>query len=210
MLFIKSTWVWLVVIIIYLVGLVGFLTPDLHNLFIWLIPFNIIFALVILVFGIEKFTYHTFIFFLICFFFGYFIELAGTKTGLIFGSYAYGGSLGPKLFGVPLLIGVNWFFMVYTSLALTSTFTKSAWAQIGVAPLLMVVYDFFLEPFAMKHDMWNWSGGVVPLQNYVAWYAGGFILCAIAIFGKFDTKNRFAPGLFVVQALFFVLLLAFG
>jgi putative membrane protein len=203
---IKSGWIWFVVIVIYLVGLAGFMIPALHDLFILLIPANILFAFVILLSGKKKFAYKSILLFVICFLFGYFIELLGTKTGIIFGDYAYGASLGLKVYGVPLLIGVNWFFMMYTSLAVAESIHPSRWVQIIVAPLLMVLYDYFLEPFAMRYDMWTWKGNVVPLENYIAWYLCGVFLCSVAIWGKFDVRNRFAAGLFAVQVLFFITL----
>jgi len=203
---VKSSWVGFVVTIIYLVGLTGFMIPSLHDLFIRLIPANILFAFVILLLGKKEFTFKSIMLFLVCFLFGYFIELLGTKTGIIFGDYAYGSSLGWKIYGVPLLIGLNWFFMVYTSLAVSAVVHSARWVQTLLAPLLMVLYDYFLEPFAMRNDMWDWKSDTVPVENYIAWYFCGLFLCAIAIWGKFDIRNRFAAGLFVVQVLFFVVL----
>ena len=47
---------------------------------------------------------------------GFFVELLGVKTGLIFGNYHYGATFGAKWQDVPYLIGLNWAAMVfYTS-----------------------------------------------------------------------------------------------
>ena len=207
---IHSRWVWFVVSVIYAVGLAGFLIPAWHGVFVWLIPFNILFAFVILLLGEEKLTPAKGGLFLICFLFGYVYELAGTKTGLVFGEYTYGDALGIKILDVPLLIGVNWFFMVYASLAISARITASRWGIVLLAPAFMLLYDYFLEPFAIQNGMWHWSDGNVPPQNYVAWYAGGLLLCTVAVLGKFDFRNRFAAGLFVVQALFFAVLFMCG
>lgn len=206
----KDKRIWAVVAIIYAVGLTGFLVPALYELFVWLIPFNILFAFVILCLGEESFSWKKALLFLVCYVFGFVYELAGTKTGLIFGEYAYGPGLGVKWFDVPLLIGLNWFFMVYTSLALASKLIKSSIGIVFLAPAFMVLYDVLLEPFAIHNHMWTWAGNEIPLQNYVAWYAGGWALCAFAVWGKFEIKNRYAAGLFGVQVLFFALLYFFG
>jgi putative membrane protein len=202
----KTSHVWFVVAVIYLVGLAGFMIPDWVPLFEWLIPVNILFAFAVLLFVEEKITVRHLQLFTVCFLFGFFYELAGTKTGIIFGEYSYGKSLGMALWDVPLLIGVNWFFMVYTSLHAVTLFTSDKFIQTLAAPLLMTGYDFFLEPFAIDHDMWSWAGDRIPFQNYVAWYGGGLVLCAFAVWGKFPLKNRFGAGLFGVQGLFFLVL----
>lgn len=203
----KDKRVWAIVAIIYAVGLVGFLLPALRDLFVWLIPFNILFAFAILCLGEERFTWKKALLFLLCAAFGFMYELAGTKTGIIFGEYAYGTSLGIQLWGVPLLIGLNWFFIVYTSLSVASALTRSQVGIVFLAPAFMVLYDVLLEPFAVRNHMWAWAHGEIPLRNYLAWYAGGWVLSALAVWGKFDIKNRYAAGLFWVQVLFFGFLL---
>ena len=40
------------------------------------------------------------------------LEVVGAATGLIFGPYTYGRTLGPQLFGVPLLIAFNWLIVI--------------------------------------------------------------------------------------------------
>ena len=206
----KDKRVWGTVAVIYAVGLIGFLVPALREVFVWLIPFNVLFAFVILCLGEERFTAKKGLLIAICSVFGFLYELAGTKTGLIFGIYTYGTGLGIKLWDVPLLIGLNWFFMVYTSLGVASKITTSRTALVFLAPAFMLLYDLLLEPFAMSHHMWSWAGGEVPLQNYGAWYAGGWVLCALTVWGRFDFRNRYAAGLFWVQVSFFALLYFFG
>lgn len=206
----KDRRVWATVAIIYTVGLIGFLVPAWHNVFVWLIPVNLLFAFVMLCLGEERFTPKKALLAAVCYTFGFLYELAGTKTGLLFGEYTYDTGLGIKLWDVPLLIGLNWFFMVYTSLGVASKITASRAGLVFLAPAFMVLYDVLLEPFAVRHHMWTWAGGTVPLQNYGAWYAGGWVLCAFTVWGRFDFKNRYAAGLFGVQILFFTVLYFFG
>ena len=44
----------------------------------------------------------------IAFLWGLLAEIIGVQTGILFGSYAYGETLGLKIFGAPLVIGLNW------------------------------------------------------------------------------------------------------
>ena len=41
------------------------------------------------------------------------LNITGANTGLIFGNYTYGNILGMKVLGVPLIIGLNWFIVMY-------------------------------------------------------------------------------------------------
>jgi uncharacterized membrane protein len=53
------------------------------------------------------------------------VEALGVATGIPFGSYAYSGELGPRLFGVPLVIPLAWTWMAWpawlAAVRLTST-----------------------------------------------------------------------------------------
>ena len=42
-------------------------------------------------------------------------EILGVNYGLIFGDYIYLDNLGYKVFGVPVIIGVNWIILTYIS-----------------------------------------------------------------------------------------------
>jgi putative membrane protein len=52
------------------------------------------------------------------------LEVVGVKTGLIFGEYKYGSTLGIKLFEVPLIIGFNWVFVILGSISISRLITK--------------------------------------------------------------------------------------
>jgi bisanhydrobacterioruberin hydratase len=63
-----------------------------------------------------------------------------------------------------------------------------------------------IEPIAMKTDMWQWRNNVVPLQNYIGWFAVALPLQIL--FFKFigGVKNIVAVALFILQFVFFALL----
>ncbi|MBN2709451.1 MAG: carotenoid biosynthesis protein [Calditrichaceae bacterium] len=107
------------------------------------------------------------------------VEIAGVQTGVIFGNYDYGKALKPFVGGAPLVIGFAWFNMVMGSLALINNFAsdklkKSAVLTALAAAFLMVVFDMIMEPAAVKLDYWSWENGIIPLQNYMAWFVCGF------------------------------------
>jgi bisanhydrobacterioruberin hydratase len=115
--------------------------------------------------------------------FSFLAETVGVKTGLVFGSYTYGSTLWPQLFGVPLAIGFAWLLMLLCSIALMQRLPKIAQAspfiQIITIAILMTFFDRMMEPAAIKLGYWSWQGGSVPLQNYAAWFVISWLLARL-------------------------------
>jgi putative membrane protein len=192
--------------IFYGVGVAGLIIPATRDLFIALVPLNLLVNIALL------FIYHgrigrDFIWkALIIFLAGILVEVVGVNTGLIFGSYEYGPTLGPQIFHTPIMIGINWLMLVYASLVITSKFIEQRYFRVLIAAVMMVVYDFALEPAAIDMSMWDW-GGPVPMQNYVAWLVIAFILILFADHTRLINKeNKIAAPLFFIQLGFFIIL----
>lgn len=194
------------VLIFYLVGLLGFLFPYSKDIFIKIIPPALLLSTYLLAIYHERYTRKSVLIFFLIFTLGFFIEVIGVNTGLIFGTYTYGKGLGLKVLNTPLMIGVNWLFLTYTSISLVEKLKLKQGFTILLAPLLMVLYDIILEQLAPKMDMWSWQGSTIPLSNYIAWYLFGVAFAAIFRIFRIDTKNPLANILFSCQFLFFVLL----
>ena len=195
---------WLV--IFYSVGVAGMIIPQTRELFKALVPLNLLMNVMLLLIYHGKLDIRFAWKALVIYSAGFIIEIAGVNTGLVFGTYAYGPTLGPKLFYTPLIIGVNWLMLVYASLVITSRFIEKRYFRVIVAAVLMVVYDFVLEPAAIDLDMWDW-GGAVPMQNYLAWLVISLVLVWFADrTGMVNRQNKIAAPLFFVQLGFFILL----
>lgn len=122
--------------------------------------------------------------------FGFFIELIGVKTGAVFGRYRYGGTLQPALAEVPLAIGFAWLAMLLCSGALTARVlshvkTPNLALQAGLIAAFMLLFDFFMEPAAMKLNYWQWQDGIVPPRNYLAWFVVGYALAFVGLRSRF-------------------------
>ena len=73
------------------------------------------------------------------------VEIIGIATGKIFGVYEYGRGLGIKIADVPVIIGLNWVFLVYASNGITSKYTSNPILIIAGAALLMYYTIWFLK-----------------------------------------------------------------
>ncbi len=194
------------IISFYLVGFLGFLIPATRELFILLTPPALILSVYLLGIYHTNYNLKTVAVFVFVFLSGYFIEVIGVETGLVFGTYYYGKALGLKVFETPLMIGVNWLFLTYAASSIVKSLSSVKWVVVLSAPLLMVVYDIVMEIVAPKMDMWYWQDGQIPLQNYIAWYLIGVFLVSVLEVFKINTANKIAKTIFFSQFLFFVLL----
>ena len=125
-------------------------------------------------------------------------ELAGVRTGLIFGRYVYTDALGPKfLADVPYVIPLAWFMMVYpvyviASLALDGQPIAKG-GRLGrlcffalVAGLIMTAWDLTLDPYMVDvPKAWVWKDGGpyfgVPFHNYVGWVLTTFLVFLVYV-----------------------------
>ena len=194
------------IVFFYFIGILGFLIPHLRIYFIVITPFAIVLSTFLLAIYHSRYFKRDVFVFLVIFALGYFIEAIGVNTGLIFGNYCYGNALGIKLFNTPLLIGLNWLFLIYTSTSISERITNKTILQIIIAPTLLLPYDLILEQLAPKMEMWRWINVSVPVRNYIAWWIIAFAFtCFLKLF-KINTKNPLATLLFICQFVFFILL----
>ena len=135
-------------------------------------------------------------------------ELAGVRTGLVFGKYCYTDALGPKFLGdVPYVIPLAWFMMIYpayviASLALDGQPTMKG-GRFGrlcyfalVAGLIMTAWDLTLDPYMVdvpKAWVWEDKGPYfgIPFHNYVGWVATTFLV--FLIYAALEKKIPLRP-----------------
>lgn len=112
------------------------------------------------------------------------LENLSILTGFPFGHYHYTYYLGPKLFLVPVAIGLAYFGMGYLSWMLARLILgKLAPAKVGsavytiplLAGFLMVAWDLTFDPLASTVSgawIWEQGGGYfgVPFTNFIGWY----------------------------------------
>ena len=203
----------ILVILMYLAGTIGLLIPYTQPYFKLASPLNLWVSLILLISFHQDFN-KKFIFTAIFIFLtGFFVEVAGVHTGMIFGKYRYGQTLGTQLFEVPLVIGANWLLLVYCSSISVKTvfanirhksFFTSIFIQSIIASLLMVGLDYLIEPVAISLDFWHWQSDEIPIQNFQAWFLISVILNYLFLNTKFSKENPLAISLLFLQFLFFI------
>ncbi len=196
--------------IIFTVGIAGHLLPDTRELMLLLTPFTLVMTIGVVFYSLLLESNRKLIYWLAAtYLFTLAIEIAGVKTGLIFGQYSYGKTLGAKIFDVPLIIGLNWVFVILGGIIIAKEITSDKNLIAVITGLIAVVFDLFLEPVAMKLDYWNWLNGEIPVQNYAAWFVIAFIVSWL--FSRFNLhiKTDLPKIYLIVQFVFFISLFLF-
>jgi putative membrane protein len=124
----------------------------------------------------------------ICIAVGNISENVGVATGFPFGRYYFLDLMGPKLFHVPVLLGLAYIGMAYVSWILgrliENNFSASGAHLLAVpltASFIMVAWDLAQDPVwgTVLHG-WVWRDGGpwfgVPISNYLGWYSTAFTI----------------------------------
>ncbi len=214
-----------IAILFHTIGLVGlFFNKDF---FVATTAFNLLLMAGLLFYTQQKINIAFLIFVLVCFITGVVIEIIGTSTGYLFGEYEYGKMLGIGIKKVPLVIGVNWFIIMYCCGITVHTILEKLSAKLETmtgAPspalkilsivsdgaMLAVVFDWLMEPAAIKLGYWKWLGdGEIPAYNYMTWFVISSLLMLVFSVLKFNKQNIFAVNLLMIMMMFFMLVRTF-
>ncbi len=190
----------------YVVGVIGLLFKQNEPVYFQLTWVFTLLTLAILLAFHKPFTVKFFVALLLVGIAGFTIEAVGTNTGLIFGKYSYGKSLGIKVFETPLTMIVNWMLTVYLAVMFVGKRVKPLWLFVILASLVMVGYDIVLEPVAIRLDMWSWNEGVPPLQNYIGWFVVSLPFVAFLRPFTHHASNPLAGIVLFLQIAFFCIL----
>ena len=212
-----------IAVLFHVIGLIGILFFD-RSFFIETTPLNLLLMFGLLIYTQDSPRKYFWLFMGLCIVIGIGIEIIGTKTGYLFGDYRYGTVLGPSVAGVPWIIGINWFIIVYCSgvsihailskmidrLQAASGGPKQLLKTISIVvdgATLAVFFDWMMEPVAVKLGYWTWLGnGDIPLYNYICWLIVSILLLLLFQKLPFPKKNKFAVHLFLIQIMFFLIL----
>lgn len=194
-------------IIIHIVGVVGLNLPLTQNLFRNLSWLNLLLSALVVHFFMQTKDRRLYFFYLLVFVVGLVAEIIGVHTQLLFGSYYYTSVLGFSIFGVPLIIGINWVVLTFCTAKWVDIIKlKSLILKILLGSILMVALDILLEFFAVKHQLWIWNNRYYPtIQNFVGWFVVS--CCTHFIYRKLwiKTDNAMAKKYLLLLILFLLI-----
>lgn len=120
------------------------------------------------------------------------VEAVGVRTGLPFGAYAYTGTLGPQVLGVPAVVPLAWAMMAWPALVVARTLIGGPGARSPLAVALvggaaLAAWDVFLDPQMVSAGHWVWADpdpGLplvpgIPLTNYAGWVLVSVVMVGV-------------------------------
>ena len=118
---------------------------------------------------------------------GFAAELIGVHTDLPFGEYHYSDVLGPRAFGVPLIVALAWTMLAWPSALVARRLVHGRLARVLVGAWALTAADVFLDPQLVALGGWTWADptphlpGVagVPLTNFAGWLVVSLVLSAV-------------------------------
>jgi putative membrane protein len=193
------------IILFHAVGLIGSTLPATDILFLKLVPWHLLLMAVIIVGNHHQLEGRFFVFAVVVFVIGFTAEWIGVHTDWLFGNYTYGETLGTPLFRVPLMIGINWFLLIYsTGVLLQRSRIRNKAMRILTGAIILVLLDVLIEPMAIHFDYWHWANNHIPVKNYVCWFGLSALLLFIFDQFKFKRQSIVAPMLLIMQFVFFM------
>ena len=195
-------------IMIHFFGAIGLVSP-LREYFVLFTPFTLIISAIILFAQRFLINRNFIIFSLICFFGGFAAEFVGVHYGIIFGNYSYGPTLGYRVNGVPLIIGLNWLIIIYSAGVITSTLKIPVWAKILLGATMTTLLDVFIEPVAIEYNFWQWENGTIPFSNYLGWFMISGIMLTCFHWLKIRSVSKIPLYFYTIQLIFFLTLCLF-
>ena len=189
-------------------GILGIMS-EYQDWFLSLTPLNLLISFLIVLWQLKTFNFKLVYAISIPFFLGFITEALGVNYGLIFGNYAYGENLGYKVFGVPVIICVNWALLTMITADVAKMLTKNLILTAIIGATAMTGLDVLLEVSAPRFDFWEFENGVVPIQNYIGWLATAFLAHLGYQYFKIETNKTISIHVLISIIVFFSVFLFF-
>jgi putative membrane protein len=108
-------------------------------------------------------------------------------TGWPFGHYAYTGTLGAEVLGVPVVVPLAWVMMAWPALVVARTLAVRTPVVIALGAAALTAWDVFLDPQMVAAGHWLWSDPApglplipgIPLSNYAGWLLVSAVVIAV-------------------------------
>lgn len=128
---------------------------------------------------------------------GFAVEVIGVHSGVPFGPYQYGDTLGAKLLGVPVVITLAWPMLAWPAALAARRLATSFAGRVAVGGWALTAWDLFLDPQMVAAGHWTWTApdphlpgvAAVPLSDYAGWLVVSVLMSAALQLALRDLPN---------------------
>ena len=188
-----------------LFGLVGLIFID-FNLFSSLSPYSLLLTFFMVISINTNINFKNFSYLFLIMTLSMMAEIMGVNYDVFFGSYYYGDNLGTKVFGVPIIIGLNWVFLTVSCGNISYYFFKNNLIySVFFGSFLMLLFDISIEPLSDRLNFWFFNDENLYF-NYITWFILGLV--NQYIYFKFNSRKNiiFSFNTYFSILLFFIIL----
>ncbi len=126
-----------IALLFHVSGLIGILFTTHKDWFIQNTPVNLLLMAALIIITHSKKDKNFYLFFIMVVVIAFSAEAFGVNTGWFFGRYTYGNILGIRLFNVPLIIGINWFIIIYCAGMVTQSYENFMLKRINAKGIIL-------------------------------------------------------------------------
>ena len=142
--------------LLYMTALVGFTTEHQRAWYLFYVPFFLLLNALFLFLYHQKWNKAAVGYVCACLGLGFVVESLAVNTGLIFGEYRFGDSLGITVMGVPLVMAFYWFMLAYSAACLAAKLPpKNRLVRAIIGALLMAILAGIVQQVAAPLDFWH-------------------------------------------------------
>ena len=191
-------------ILVYFSGAIGFvLNPGFFSPFT---PFTLLFTCFVFLIHQPITNFNYVLTFCLVVLIGFIVEVAGVKTGLVFGEYHYGEALGFSFLGVPLIISVNWGLLINAGNIISNSFSKNIIIKSICASVIITSVDFLMEQVVASLNFWYFKDNLAGFHNYIGWFIVSFLISLLFQKNLNCGNKKIAGSIILLQVFFFGLI----
>lgn len=196
----------IVLMIIYMTSLVGLTSPNQHEWYLFFSPHFIALNALFLVLYHKNWNKEAIAYILGAAIFGLGFEYLAQSTNAIYGPYSFGDILEPSIGNTPLVMGLYWLILTYSSASIATKFpVKNKYALSALGTALMLFLALLIQTPGYNLTFWYYAEDSIPVIRYaLVLSVVGFIWQYLFQHFKVDGSNKMSIYVYGGFVIFFV------
>lgn len=145
----------ILLMIVYMASMIGFTTPHQQAWYLYYTPYFLLLNALIFAAYQKQWNKQLVSFWASVLVTGCLVEVIAVHTSVLYGNYFFGGSLGHKIVGVPIIMPIYWLIVVASTAVIAGKLLpKNALGRILLGALLTIGLSLLIQQVAVRLDFW--------------------------------------------------------